>query len=159
VTASTPRPRGTLATARSNCRSRRAVADRAVGVLITAFLFLIAGVRLQREKLESEKVAFNLQALPARRWGTNPAWIQHIEVTNLGPASTFQARVYSNVSGVDDPHYGKGIVLAWEQPGEDRVELGRGDSARIRLARFIPSDEADRVAFRFFVPRQLRTAR
>ncbi len=130
----------------------------AAGVVIVATLFLIAGVRLEMEKREAEKVELVFEAPPAQKWGTNPAWIQHIEVTNRGPASTFQARIHSHVYGGDDPHYGKGVVLAWEQPGEDRVELGRGDSARIRLAAFSPSDEARRFSFRFFVPPQSRHA-
>jgi hypothetical protein len=132
---------------------------------LIALLFLIAGVRLEMAKREAERVNLRFEALPAQIWGRSPGWVQHIRVTNLGPASRFRAIVASDVSGIQSMSYGKGTVLAWEQPGETEVALGRGDSGTIRLAEFsVTGWERDApigtgiFAFRFFVPPQARHA-
>jgi hypothetical protein len=126
-----------------------AVTQGLVYVGITAFLFLVAGVKLEHRKRLRDEVSFVIETpdlfpLPHDQREKQTS----IRVLNQGAPGVFRASLSSDVEGIDVPRYGRGTVLAWEGHSEKVVELGRCDTATLRVSVY---DDAF-PKLRFFIP-------
>jgi hypothetical protein len=96
---------------------------------------------------EQPQDSVEMEAEDSQQWGDNPAWVQHILVTNSGPRGRFKASLTTDIAGLEKP-YGKAMRLLWEQTNSGEMELGNGEQGRLRLASFLSS--RDRIEARFF---------
>jgi|SRR5579862_1698959 len=109
---------------------------------------------------QANELALELEALPpaihaAAAWsGGFPSWLQLIRVTNNGAGGRFRATLASDIAGVEQVPYGKGVVLAWEQSRDYEKSLGRGDAGAIRVCSGFPTptNGPDGVFFRLWTP-------
>jgi hypothetical protein len=90
--------------------------------------------------------ALLIEPEPTQQWGGRADYVQHILVTNRGPAAKFRAQVTSPISGLDK-EYGKGMRVLWEQTNADEIELGEGELGRLRFASFERNDAGPHVTF------------
>lgn len=95
----------------------------------------------------SRRKRIEIHPEPSQQWGDDPAWVQHILVTNRGQRGRFRASLTSDISGLEKP-YGRAMRLLWEQTNSAEMELGHGEQGRLRLASF--SSSGGTIEARFF---------
>jgi hypothetical protein len=129
----------------------------AVAVLL-AVLFPVAGVRLEAARLGSERISISFEVPPPETFGPTSVsrgfrdWTQQLRVENSGSGGTFRATIASDIEGISQEKYGKGVAVAWEQEDTKDLSLEHLETGTLRLTCSYRDDVAGVTYMRLWIP-------